>query len=717
MVKRVFPSLVLVNCLWLPGAIDGEETLIYRSTPDMAHEYHAQATAGALELANDSTTKPGQTAALKIAARDATGYVGSGRFTLETNSESDFGTVYAAARFYVKTSPDFRGRYDVRIFVPDVKAPEQSFSVPLRHFKSHGEDGSIANGFRLTHKELCVLNTVNPNRLWYKKTHRVEGCGVRVCLEKASGTLWLSDVAIHRARPAWSKQSWEEFEQAAGEPIVLSQGNLFQPMYERYADHASPEVMDTVHKLFRVAGCNAVSEWIGWGDDFGRNSNWPAASKTMGDYIHRLEACNAPTPGSGDADYGPSLERLAAYIDNAHYYGLQVGIMLQGTPDWTHPGRYNNLSPHSDFKDPLHNLGSASNGLSDPYPGPQTFKFESDRSIHHPFNHCQYPPDRWSDWEDLARALVTRLRGKVLYYEIGNEIDVPDQASLVGGYVAALEYLRRFHDVAGGIDPQVAVVSPDASWSQMLPAMIANGLANYCDWYGFHSYNKNESYERIRRIVEAGGVRKHIMATEGPMLRQAWIGKLRGQSLWTACSLLPDDPKHPCQYFVFLKNAQGQRTVTADPKGSGDRVDWKDALYDWGCMSGKLERGNCDGASKPNRIQITVPARVAVTARGNATVVLTATNTSSKTYTNVRLWPVGFVDALGFNRESLRASDRTISEFRPGQTETVRMQVSPRRSGPYPARGTYRIGMVAINNEGEYSIAAGQLDVTDAARF
>ena len=109
-----------------------------------------------------------------------------------------------------------------------------------------------------------------------------------------------------------------------------------------------------------------------------------------------------------------------------------------------------------------------------------------------------------------------------------------------------------------------------------------------------------------------------------------------------------------------------------------------------------------------------MPARVEVAATGSATIVLTATNKSSHAYTNVRLWPIGFVDALGFDRKSLRASDRTIQAFRPGQTETVRMLVKPRGGGPFPARGIYRIGMAVINDEGAYSIAAGDLEVTSA---
>lgn len=699
--QALFAALLLAP---LATAMASGQPPIYQSSPDMAQEYHAEATAGALELGGDSAIKPENAPSLRITAREATGFVRSGGFSLQGNRQNNFGAVYASARFFVKTGADFRGSYEVRIFVPDSKAPENSFSVPLRHFKPHAQDGSAINGFQLTHKELCVLPTANPNQLW-KGSVRADGCEVRVYLEQASGTLWLSDVALGCASPSWSQESWEQFEQAAGEQIVLSQGNLIQPMYERSLDHASPAVMDTIHKLLRVAGINAVSEWIGWGDDFGRHGF---------DEIFRIEARNAPTPGGGNADYGSSLDQLATHVDNARYYGLQVGIMLQGTPDWTHPGRYNHRTPHSDFENPLHNPGSATNGLPDPYPGPQVFKFGDNQKVVTGSDYCQYPPDHWPDWEDLARALVTRLKGQVLYYEIGNEIDCHDQGRPVGGYVTAQEFLRRFHEVAHRIDPQAVVISPDPSWSQMLPAMIANGLADHCDWVGFHSYHKTEGFERVRRMVEAGGVRKHLFATEGPRLRAEWIGKLRGQSLWTACSLLPDDPKLPCQYFVYLKSAEGKRTVAADPKGSGDRVDWKEGLYDWGCASGKLERGNFDGAAKPDRIQVTVPAQVKVTPSGSATIVLTATNKSSTTFTNVRLWPIGFVDALGFDRESLRASDRTIAAFRPGQTETVAMQVKPRTSGAFPARGTYRIGLAVINDQGEYSLAAGDLEVAAA---
>lgn len=713
MLSSALPGVILARYLCLSAVLADEGRALYQSTPHMAREYRAEAIAGSLELASDASTKPGVNPALKIVAHDAEGWVRGASFTLEKTSESEFGAVFLDARFYVKASPDFRGQYDVRLFVPDAREPEHSFSVPLRHFKAHAEDGAVANGFRLTHKALCAVNILHPNLRFHPKFHpgknmaRAEGCEVRVYFKKASGTFWLADVVLHRARPQWSQESWDKFEQPESDPIVLAQGNLFQPMYERFPDQVSAAGMDTVHKLLRVAGGNAVSEWVGWDDDFGRTSNWLESSKNrVSDYIHRIRARNRPTPGGGDADYGPSLEQLATYIDNAHYYGLQVGIMLQGTPDWTHPGRYNNRSPHSDFENPLRNPGSATNDLPDPYPGPQTFTFQDGQRIK-AFNHCQYPPDHWSDWEDLAKALVTRLKGKVLYYEIFNELQVDHQASIVGGHEVALHYLRRFYDVAKAIDPRAAVVSPDCA--QMMPAMIAHGLADCCDWYGFHSYSTD--YQQVRRIAEAGGVRKHLMVTEGPGLHEAWFGKLRGEGVWTPCSLRPDDPVKPDLHYIVLKNAEGKRMLNADPNSSGDRVDWRDALYDWGYITGRLERGNLDGASKPGRIRITVPAKVTVA--DSATVVLTAANTSTKTYTDVRLWPIGFVDALGFDKESLRTNDRTIAELRPGQTETIRMRVVPRRDGPFPARGTFRIGLAVVNREGDHSIASGQLNVTE----
>lgn len=174
-------TLTLLTALLLAplvAATAGGEPLIYQSSLDMAQEYHAQATAGALKLAGDSAIKPAHAPSLKITARDATGCIGSGRFTLKGDRENNFGAVYASARFFVKTSADFRGSYDVRIFVPDAQTPENSFSVPLRHFKPHAEDGSVVNGFQLTHKELCVINTANPNQLGRGRTEpRDAKCG------------------------------------------------------------------------------------------------------------------------------------------------------------------------------------------------------------------------------------------------------------------------------------------------------------------------------------------------------------------------------------------------------------------------------------------------------------------------------------------------------------------------------------------------------------
>jgi hypothetical protein len=92
------------------------------------------------------------------------------------------------------------------------------------------------------------------------------------------------------------------------------------------------------------------------------------------------------------------------------------------------------------------------------------------------------------------------------------------------------------------------------------------------------------------------------------------------------------------------------------------------------------------------------------------TVVLRATNRSATTFHDVCLWPVGFVDNLGFDLRDIRDADVRIAIWAPGERREIRLVVKP-RTVRYRAAGTYDIGLAIVNREGKHSLALQPLTV------
>jgi hypothetical protein len=92
-------------------------------------------------------------------------------------------------------------------------------------------------------------------------------------------------------------------------------------------------------------------------------------------------------------------------------------------------------------------------------------------------------------WQDWVRAIVTRYQGRIRYWEIWNEPDLPD---FYCGRAARLVDLSRLaKEVINAVDPAARVVSPAMSGYEgtgALDAFLSSGGGAFVDIIGYHFY-------------------------------------------------------------------------------------------------------------------------------------------------------------------------------------------------------------------------------------
>ncbi len=671
MYERIRASVYLAVCL-LSTRLWAADVHV----PDYSNNHGGYTTSKTeITLTNESSTKPLTTDSLKITANNVTGYVKSPSFTITATAQCGTGGLnlaYWNVAYYLKSNLT-SGSYSIRLKVLDGDNP---YEICFDNFA--GPD-SVVNEFTYKHKPLCAIATTHPNSRHIGGNRQVE---LIIYLDQAVGNLWLSDVNIttaNRSGPGFSDTDWNAFETADGKYYVTANIMGFQPSYALTYDYCSDLIMDSAFKLIAVVGFNQIREDVTWGDHYSR----------QGVDINRAIINNSEPDGSGD--YDKDLNRLYDWVTGWRYYGLGSSLIVHGSPDWSHPLHHNNISdgPHNGFANP-----GNPNGLGDPYSGPQYAKG----------NHWLYPPDDWQTYRNFVQALATKMRNQVDVYEIINEINVAEQGAVIGGYKAATQWIKHFHEAVRPIDPNVQIII--GASDKMLAALIADGAMDYADGVAYHFYSGN--LPETRRIVESYGSKKHIYMNEYHGIFPELMTQTRCQGRWTVFSLFTGSMND--HRLLELRDALG-KTVNADqPKGYGDRIALaNNVLYDYGVMTGKLQADDYQGTSA-NRItaEIIHPGQIEY---GSTTpVILRATNNSPTTFHNVRIWPIGFVDNLGFDMPTIRAADKNIAEFLPNQTHEVILNVSPTTT-KYKAAGTYTIGLGLVNDEGIHSLTLSPLKV------
>ena len=641
-----------------------------------------------ISIESDPTTKPLSNSSLKItAASSSSGIVKSSAFTITATHKNGAAAgnnlAYWNVQYYVKTSPDFTGSYRITVKILDDKnythpsdprydQTGEPFELP---FDGYGGTDTIVNGFTFKNKPICAICTTHPNN---RNTYGDNDVEFKISLENASGQLWISDVKIVTTVPStgdFTDANWNSFETSDGIHYLTFMG-VGQPEYAPEENYCSELIMDTAYKLFRVAGFNQCRTSVSWGDHLSRPE-------------YQIIINNSQPDGTGN--YNESLNVLENYIDKLNYYDISVMIITRGTPDWTHPLHHNNLSDgdHNGFANP-----GNTNGLGDPYPGPYVMVGD----------HWMYPPDDWQDWKDYVTALLTRLKDKDVAYEIFNEINVSMQDCPVGGYKAVTKYVQNFAEAAFAVDPDTIIIT--GAMDKMLAGCVADGIMNYAKAVGYHGYTGD--LLGTRGITQSCGQKKHIWMTEHHGLHQELWTTTREQGCWNTFSVsgwaIKDEYK-----ILVLQDSEDNWVNSNMPSGLGDRVVPVQDYYNYGQMAGTLNTADLAGQNS-GRITAEVICNDTVQYDTNMSVVLRASNNTAQTFHNVKLWPVGFIDNLGLNMNTIRSNDKTITTFSPGQVEEITLTIHPTTT-KYKAGGTYNIGLVIVNDEKQHSLALKSIEV------
>ena len=675
-----------VNTPGMGGHCQGAPSAAVVHAPDFSADCGGYRASGAgLALAPSTQTASGTGSSLKVTLTGGSGTVSSPAFAViptarTTRAVKGKDLAFWQVRYALRTQLS-RGTCRIRLRILDSDDP---YEIGFEHF---GGSETAVNGFTCVHKPLCAIVSTHPHKRKAAGDSKAEWV---LAFDDAQGEVLFSEVRITAAAPGgpgFTAVEWNAFETGDGIHYTGVAGNMFQPEYSPKAPggYASPLVMDSAHKLFRAGGFNLIRLFTYWND---RNTHYP-------DSQFQVIIWNSD-PDGGTGDYEASLNSLRDGVDNLAYYGLKTQLCLRGSPDWSHPRHRNNQGSALREGPGLFDNPGNHNGVGDPYPGPH---YVHDR-------HWLYPPDDWQTWRDFAAQLAAKLKGRGLLYEVMNEIDMPDQDALIGGYKAYALWLKHFYETVKPIDPEATVLVADAG--KMLPPLIAEGALQHADGIAFHLYSGELS--SVRAMIQSSGRKTHLYMSEY-MKRQAPYDPAlhlkdttRQQVLWNAFSAL--DFRHFSK-ILMLADADGQPVYRDKPAGWGDRVCLTTNYNEWGVYNGTLLPGDREG-NGGDRIRAEVLCKPHMAPDSTQTVTLRATNLSRTTFHDVRLWPIGFVENLGFEPDAIRSADVRMAAFAPGETREITLCVSPRTTR-YPVAGSYDIGLAIVNREAKHSLALKQM--------
>ena len=120
-------------------------------------------------------------------------------------------------------------------------------------------------------------------------------------------------------------------------------------------------------------------------------------------------------------------------------------------------------------------------------------------------------PANIKDWENYITQVATRYKGRIKYWEIGNEMDFhppATPASFSGTTEEYFEMLKTAYNAIKKIDPEAKVLvcgfGHGALCDRNMPYdLLKMGAANYCDYYNIHSYQGLWGIDKLLAAVNA----------------------------------------------------------------------------------------------------------------------------------------------------------------------------------------------------------------------
>ncbi len=139
-----------------------------------------------------------------------------------------------------------------------------------------------------------------------------------------------------------------------------------------------------------------------------------------------------------------------------------------------------------------------------------------------------WEPASMQDWRDFVKAVATRYKGQVQYYEIWNE---PNEGAFYQGNVSALVSLAQAaSDELKRVDPNIQIISPSpvgAKGMSWMDEFLQRGGGKSVDIIGFHFYFAPAPPEsvfgqatQLNSMMAKYGVHKPLWDTEND-----WTGE------------------------------------------------------------------------------------------------------------------------------------------------------------------------------------------------
>ena len=124
------------------------------------------------------------------------------------------------------------------------------------------------------------------------------------------------------------------------------------------------------------------------------------------------------------------------------------------------------------------------------------------------------------DWRTFVRTQAERYKGRILYYEIWNEPDLP-RSRIIGTPERMLTLAREAYVILKQVDPNIKVISPspvNPNGLQWLDRYLELGGGKYADIIGYHFYVRTRPEAMLDLILPA----KEILQKHGMGDKPLW---------------------------------------------------------------------------------------------------------------------------------------------------------------------------------------------------
>ena len=134
------------------------------------------------------------------------------------------------------------------------------------------------------------------------------------------------------------------------------------------------------------------------------------------------------------------------------------------------------------------------------------------------------------DWRTYIRTQAIRYKGRIRYYEIWNEPNLP-RHRVIGTPERMLTLAREAYLTLKEVDPDIQVVSPspvNVNGVQWLERYLEVGGGKYADIIGYHFYVKTRPEDMLQLILSVKKVMQKYGVADKPLwnTESGWIRKL-----------------------------------------------------------------------------------------------------------------------------------------------------------------------------------------------